>query len=236
MACAVLLLAQTVYVTVGFGSGLLALGCLALLQLDVTDVVVTLMFTSLPAELAVVWRSWRQLDWAAVFRVCVGVAIGTAIGTVLLATQPPEYLVQLLGTLLLLCGFAFLLIARTSVALVWPSWTQLPIGLSSGMLSGLLGAGGPPLVIYYRLAGASKDTFRGSLMAIFLAATLVRVAASGASGLVTVTRVTSAGCLLPAAALGIVLGKALHSKLSEAGFRAAISVGLAALGLGLLLR
>ena len=60
-----------------------------------------------------------------------------------------------------------------------------PVGLSSGLLTGLFGTGGPPLVLYYQLSGADKAAFRGNLMAIFLLMTLVRVPSYAGMGLIT---------------------------------------------------
>ena len=73
-------------------------------------------------------------------------------------------------------------------------------------------------------------------MAIFLATTLIRVAASAAEGLLTATRVTSAGVMMPAALLGMWLGKGLHARVSEPVFRKTVSIALAVLGTLLLLR
>ena len=50
VTCAILCIAQIVYVTFGFGSGLIAVGCLALLFPELKDVVVLLLFLNLPDQ------------------------------------------------------------------------------------------------------------------------------------------------------------------------------------------
>jgi hypothetical protein len=43
------------------------------------------------------------------------------------------------------------------------------------ILSGLFGTGGPPLILYFPLSGITKVAFRGSLMALFLLISEVRL-------------------------------------------------------------
>ena len=61
--CAVLVAAQVVYVTFGFGAGLIAVGSLALVFPDVKDAVVLLLLVNLPAELLVAWHARREVRW-----------------------------------------------------------------------------------------------------------------------------------------------------------------------------
>ena len=235
-ACAIILLAQAIYVMSGFGAGLIALGCLTLVSLDVRDVVVTVLLLNVPGAAFVVAFSWRQISWREVLRICIGVTLGTTLGTYLLATSSPELVTRVLAALMVLTGLCFIGMPPTTNKFRFPTWTQVPVGVGAGLLSGFLGGGGPPLIIYYRLSGVSKVVFRGNLMAIFLATTLIRVAASAAEGLLTATRVTSAGVMMPAALLGMWLGKGLHARVSEPVFRKTVSIALAVLGTLLLLR
>ena len=57
VTCAVLVVAQMVYVLFGFGSGLIAVGSLALVFPEIKDVVVLLLLVNLPAELS--WSGAR---------------------------------------------------------------------------------------------------------------------------------------------------------------------------------
>ena len=54
-----MLLAEAVYVLFGFGAGLIAVGSLAMVMRQVTDVVVLLLLTNLPPELYVVGTERR---------------------------------------------------------------------------------------------------------------------------------------------------------------------------------
>ena len=69
--CAVLLVAETVYVLFGFGAGMIAVGCLALFMPELRDVVVLILLVNLPAEVFVVARDRRQVQWRVLRRVLV---------------------------------------------------------------------------------------------------------------------------------------------------------------------
>ncbi|MBI4705438.1 MAG: sulfite exporter TauE/SafE family protein, partial [Deltaproteobacteria bacterium] len=209
LACLVLAVAEAVYVTFGFGAGLIAVGALAAFMPRIEDVVVLLLLVSLPAETLVVATSWRQIRWRGVLLVCVGMAVGVPLGTRLLQTSEPTILLTLLGGLLVAAGAAFLLVPGAR-PVRWPRWVAPLAGLGAGVLDGLFGTSGPPLILYYQLGATPKAAFRGSLMAIFLSETLVRVPVYALSGLITVPRLLSALAVLPAVALGAWLGQRIQ--------------------------
>jgi uncharacterized membrane protein YfcA len=59
IVCLILAVAEMVYVLLGFGAGLIAVGTMALLLPELKDAVVLLLLVNLPAELWVVRSSWR---------------------------------------------------------------------------------------------------------------------------------------------------------------------------------
>jgi uncharacterized membrane protein YfcA len=232
-ACLVLAAAETVYVLLGFGAGLIAVGLLALLMPDLQDVVVLLLLVNLPAELWVVARSRRDIAWRSVVVIFAAVAVGIPLGTWLLRWGRPQVLLTVLGVFLVVVGAAFTALPAPQRRR-WPPWVAPPVGLLSGLLTGLFGTGGPPLVLYYQLGGADKAAFRGHLMAIFLLMTLVRVPSYAAFGLITAPRLISAACVMPAVLAGAALGNRIHLELDEASFRRLVSLALLVIGLLLL--
>ena len=70
---AVLVIAQIVYVMFGFGSGLIAVGGLALLFPEIKDVVVLLLLVNLPAELWVSWQARREVRWRPILALGMGI-------------------------------------------------------------------------------------------------------------------------------------------------------------------
>jgi uncharacterized membrane protein YfcA len=160
----------------------------------------------------------------------VGIALGIPVGGWLLGRVDPRLLLAVLGGVLLAVGLAFLL-APSRRVVRWPRWVVGPVGLLSGVLTGLFGTGGPPLVLYYQLGGADKAAFRGNLMAIFLLMTLFRVPTYAGLGLITEQRLVSSALVLPAVVAGAWLGNRLHLRVRESTFRRLVAGALVALGL-----
>jgi len=235
VACVVLACAQVVYVLLGFGSGLIAVGLLALLMPEVRDVVVMLLLVNLPAEIYVVVSSWKRIEWRGVTLIFVGIAAGIPFGAWLLQAGEPTFLLGLLGAVLVIAGLVFLVAPRPRARSL-PRWLSPPTGLLSGTLTGLFGTGGPPLVFYYQLCGVDKDVFRGNLMAIFLLMAFVRVPSYIVFDLFSWPRVISAGAVLPAVLLGAWIGNNIHLRLGEDTFRRIVSVALLVIGIVLLAR
>jgi len=234
LTCLVLTVAETVYVTLGFGAGLIAVGGLALLLPELRDVVVLLLLVNLPAELWVVWTSRRDIVWRGVLVLFAGIAVGIPVGAWLLRWGKPEFLMTVLGFFLVAVGVVFLVVPAAR-SRTWPGWVAPPVGVLSGLLTGLFGTGGPPLVLYYQLGGAGKAAFRGHLMAIFLLMTTVRVPSYAAFGLITSTRLWSALLVLPAVLAGALIGNRIHLQLGEETFRRLVSGALVVIGLLLLI-
>jgi uncharacterized membrane protein YfcA len=233
LVCLTLAAAEAVYVLLGFGAGLIAVGFLALLMPGLRDAVVLLLLVNLPAELYVVRTSWRRISWRGVMLLFLGVGLGIPFGSWLLRWGDPGFLLTILGGFLVLVGVVFLFTPRT-LSNGWPGWVLPPTGILSGILTGLFGTGGPPLILYYQLGGADKSAFRANLMAIFLLMTLVRVPSYAAFGLITAPHLWSALAVMPAVILGALIGNRIHLGLSETTFRRLVSVALLLIGLLLL--
>lgn len=235
ITCAVFALAEAVYVLFGFGVGMIAVGALAMVLPRLQDVVVLLLVGNLPVEVWVAWRGRHEIDWRGVALICLSVAVGVPAGSVLLRLGDPSFVLATLGLLLIGIGAAFLLLPQHA-AVDWPRWVAPLAGLLAGGLSGLFGTGGPPLILYFRLAGLDKASFRGNLMAVFLLMTLVRIPSYAVIGLLTWPRAGAALMVLPAVLLGALAGDRVHLRLSEATFRRMVAIALAAIGLLLLTR
>jgi uncharacterized membrane protein YfcA len=235
IACLILACAEAIYVLLGFGAGLVAVGLMAMIMPELRDVVVLLLLVNLPAEIYVVTASWRHISWRGVLLVMFGVATGIPLGAWLLSAGDLGLLLPLLGAVMAIVGGLFLLTPDRPARAV-PAWTAPPVGLVSGVLTGLFGTGGPPLIFYYQLRGSDKAAFRGSLMAIFLLMTAFRLPSYAAFGLITAPRIWSSLALIPAAMLGAFLGDRIQLRIDEATFRRLVSVGLVIIGIMLLVR
>jgi uncharacterized membrane protein YfcA len=233
--CLVLALAQIVYVLFGFGSGLISVGLLALVVPDLKDLVAVLLLINLPAELGVAWGARREVRWRPILGLGAGIAVGIPIGAWLLKRGDPQLVLQILGWFLVAVGMVFFRLPGGGRRHP-PAWAAPPTGLVSGVLTGLFGTGGPPLIVWYHLSAAGKAAFRGNLMTIFLLKTIVRVPVYVVAGLVSPVHLWSSLAVLPAVLAGAWIGHRLHVRISEEAFRRLVAVMLTLLGAIQLLR
>jgi uncharacterized protein len=103
----------------------------------------------------------------------------------------------------------------------------------AGVSGGLIGLGGPPLIIYLG-SRVGKVEFRALLVPILLAAAVTRVATYGLTGQVDAQVLLLAAVSLPALPLGLTLGDRLFRRWSETAFQKAIAVLIVAAGARLL--
>lgn len=233
IACAALFVAELVYVLLGFGSGLIAVGVLALVLPEIRDVVVIVLLVNLPAEIFVVWTSRKEIRKRGTLLLAIGIAIGIPVGGWILTFGQPTFLLSLLGLVLVVVGAVFLLIPEGG-RMKMPSFIGPATGLTSGLLTGLFGTGGPPLVLFFRIQGLTKAAFRGNLMVLFLMMAVVRLPSYWGLGLITPARLIAGAVVMPAVLAGGVVGHFIHIDLSEQAFRRIVSGALVALGLLLL--
>jgi uncharacterized membrane protein YfcA len=198
-------------------------------------VVVILMLVNLPVEIFVIIGSYRAITWRGVLLICLGIALGVPLGSLVLQRGNPLFILTLLGGFLLVVGAVFLLLPEGR-KVKWPSWSAPVAGTISGLLAGMFGTGGPPLILFYRLAGLNKATFRGNLMAIFLVMTLVRLPSYAALGLITAERLWSTALVFPAVLIGAAVGNRIHLTISELTFQRLVAVALLLIGLLLLIK
>ena len=235
IACVALFVAELVYVLLGFGAGLIAVGTLALVLPEIRDVVVIVLLVNLPAEIFVVWTSRREIRKPGVLFLAVGVVVGIPVGAWTLNFGEPTFLLGLLGLVLVAIGGVFLA-APNGTGVRMPSVVGPIAGLISGLLTGLFGTGGPPLVLFFRIQGLTKAAFRGNLMVLFLMMGVIRLPSYIAFGLITPVRLVAGAAVLPAVLAGGVVGHLIHLDLSEKTFRRIVSAALVVLGLLLLVR
>jgi len=233
--CLVLVAAEIVYVSFGFGAGLIAVGLSAAIHPEIKDIAVILLMINLPIEILVVRNARPKIQWSRILLICLGVLIGVPAGTWILTISKPTIVLTVLGGILVLVGLAFLCLPHQA-KVNWKGWSAPPTGILSGLLGGLFGIGCPPVIIYYQLSGVDKTVFRGSLMAIFLFIALIRVPSYAIGGLITEQRLWSSLAVAPAAILGALAGSRIHIQLSEEKFRRIVSAVLVLIGAVLLFR
>ena len=166
----VLSLGTFVQAASGFAAGLLIVSVLVWLGYGIPEAQVALLVATLPQNLWGVWSfrdaiEPRILAWPAVGRLTfLPVGIGVLKH---LERLPLETLKQVVGAVMLLVTLSIVLlrpVPRKRLHPLW-SWMAFPI---SGFLQGLVGMGGPAMVLWVQAHDWDTRRSRGFLFAMYL--------------------------------------------------------------------
>ena len=113
---------------------------------------------------------------------------------------------------------------------------MLACGFIAGILGGAYGMNGPPLVIYGSLRKWTAQHFRATLQAYFLPASVLGMVGYLSAGMWTPAVTRDYLLCLPVMLPAVFLGRAINHRLSAAAFSRYIYLGLAGIGLALLMQ
>lgn len=176
------------------------------------------------------------------FWVLLGVAIvgGSVVGGVFLRLIPPDPFRVVLGIAVLLLGFWFVLVRGlerhgTLENRLPKRCSPADLGMTAfaGILGGLVGIDGPPIVWHFGRR-FKKGILRGILIRVFLVAALARVVTYSATGLVNYDVLIYTAAALPGLAAGVLLGNRIFLRISEATFSRITGAVLLIIGIRLL--
>jgi uncharacterized membrane protein YfcA len=219
-AIAITVLAASCQSLTGFGFALVMVPLLSLIW-DVKSAVVmsttlgTIMLVPLLLEVR------RHVSVGIAGRLLLGSLVGIPLGVVVLDRIDPEALKVLVGAVVIIAS----LLLYFAPQVRWPDAggsTAVVVGAISGMLRGSTSMGGPPSVIYLLGVERHMETFRGTLLAFFLPASVITVVVLAAAGKVTPEILRTSAIGLPALVAGLFLGGWVRSWMPESVFRAVV--------------
>ncbi len=225
VACAVTILAATVQGAIGFGLAVVSVPILALLHPALAPVPQILV--SAPVVLTMAWRERHAIDRGGIGWVVAGRIPGALIGLVLISLLDAEALSIAMGVIVL----AAVLIVWRGFTIPRTPATAFVAGMASGTGAMVAAIGGPPLALLYH--SHDGPTMRSSLATLFAIGVAITITARATTGHITADEVMVALILLPAAAVGLVIGTRIAPRIEGAVLRSAVLVlsALAALGL-----
>ena len=221
----------------GFGGALIMVPLLALVwDIRAVIVIVGLLQTATGAQL--VRTSRKLVDRARLKRLLAGSLVGLAIGTLLLAVLPVNWIARILGVFTILVGGRIVIQLRGEPpAAVEPHpATTAGVSLLAGTLHGLIGTSGPVIVPYLHRIMPSPGALRATLLAYFFALDVLRLVGYAPLGLITSEIVWRGALLLPIGVLGSLLGSRLHLRVRPQLFQVAVGTLLCVTGALLILR
>ena len=216
---------------VGFGDAMLAMPLLVLLLgLEVAAPLVGLVAVFIAVILLSL--TWREVEFRSILPLLAAAVVGAPLGVVLLTNLEGEWLIDILGVMLL-CFGTYKLTGPRLPAMRHPA-VALPLGLLSGMFGGAYNVSGPFAVLYGGLRGWSPSVFRASLQGFFIATSLAIALSHAAAGLWTVEVWRLFLSSLPLVLAANFLGNYLARRVPSALLEKLISGAIAVIGLSLI--
>jgi len=219
----------------GFGEALVAVPLLAFF-LPLTVAAPLGVLVSITVAIIVVVQDWEKIHLRSAAWLVAATLPGIPLGLLLLTSSHQALVKGVLAVIIM--GFAaYVLIGRMPPELHHDSRPWLFVcGLCAGILGGAFGMNGPPLVVYGSMRRWSAQQFRATLQAYFLPASVIGMAGYLVTGL-WVHAVTRYYVLsLPLAIPAIWLGRWVNHRLAGDMFLKYVYVGLAAIGVLLLIQ
>jgi len=215
----------------GFGAAMIYVPVASLLSGPQTAIVSVLLIDGL-ATLPLTWQARRLWRWREVLPLAIGAMLFVPVGAQLLVHADPET-VRWAASLLILGLIG-------AVAAGWRYERPLPVpvtaavGGASGLMGGLTGLAGPPVVLFCLGGKTPIMVLRANLFVFFTLIGLATAASYVATGLYTAPRLALGLLLLPLFGAGLVGGAKLARRIPERVFRAvALSLCALAAALGL---
>ena len=130
---------------------------------------------------------WNKIDWKFVFKLLLGMAIGSPIGLFLLKYLSPE--TTHLYVCLIIIFFSILLMKGYVNKKIDNNQSKIFTGIISGTLNGLTTLGGMPVALFLLVTSIQPTVIRGSLAALFFLTDIYAFILSYFGGIVDMTTI-----------------------------------------------
>jgi len=160
---------------------------------------------------------WNKIDWNFVFKLLIGITIGSPIGLYLLKYLPSD--VTHISVCVLVIFFSFLLIKGYENKKIDNSYTKMFTGIISGTLNGLTTLGGMPIALFLLVTSIQPAVIRGSLAALFFLTDIYAFVLSSMVGIVDITTIYRTLPLIIILPIGVYIGDKFFVKSKEKTYR-----------------
>ena len=160
---------------------------------------------------------WNKIDWNFVFKLLIGITIGSPIGLYLLKYLSPQ--TTHLYVCVIIIFFSLLLMKGYSNQKINNNGSKIFTGIISGTLNGLTTLGGMPVALFLLVTSIQPAVIRGSLAALFFLTDVYAFVLSFFGGIVdmiTIYRTLPLIIILP---IGVYIGDKFFVKSKEETYR-----------------
>ena len=160
---------------------------------------------------------WSKIDWNFVFKLLIGIIIGSPIGLYLLKYLSSD--VTHISVCVLVILFSFLLMNGYKNKKIDNSYAKMFTGIISGTLNGLTTLGGMPVALFLLATSIQPAVIRGSLAALFFLTDIYAFVLSSVAGIVDITTIYRTLPLIIILPIGVYIGDKFFVKSKEETYR-----------------
>lgn len=224
---ATLLLAGIIQGLTGFG---FALVCVPVLTLFISPKTVAPMIViyGVMTNVIILYHARRFAEPRRIWPLALAGMIGVPFGAKLLLVMSPDALRLMIGVTVILAAVLMAFGIRFHVKKERLAFA--PVGFASGILSGSIAIGGPPVILFFTNQGIPREVFRANVTIFFAGISVAAVISFAAAGLFTTQAVGYAAWFLPGLLIGVLVGNRYTDRLAEGLFRAIALIVVAVSG------
>ena len=193
--------------TIGFGFGIFIMTALPFLMPSYAEAVTLSGLLSLTSAAAVMFKYLKYVTWKRILPVIASFIIFSTIAISLLDRIEGRAMRMILGVMLIIISLYFSFFKEKIQKLIRPTagW-QLGTGTASGIMGGLFGMHGPPVVLYLVASEPDKDHYMGMIQTYAVITNIIMLATRACNGYVTPTVGTTYIYALAGLLIGVLAG------------------------------
>lgn len=222
--------------TIGFGFGIFIMTALPFLMPSYGEAVTLSGLLSLTSAAVVMFRYLKYVTWKRFLPIVASFVIFSTLAISLLDKIEGQAMRIILGIVLIVISLYFSFFKEKLQKIIRPtSGWQLGAGAASGVMGGLFGMHGPPVVLYLVASEPDKDHYMGMIQTYAFVTNVTMLAVRAWNGYVTHTVGTTYLYGLAGLAIGVLAGNWAYSRIPNRIFTYVVYAYIAVSGIIILL-
>lgn len=218
--------------TIGFGFGIFIMTALPFLMPSYGEAVTLSGLLSLTSAAVVMFRYLKYVTWKRFLPIVASFVIFSTLAISLLDKIEGQAMRIILGIVLIVISLYFSFFKEKLQKIIRPtSGWQLGAGAASGVMGGLFGMHGPPVVLYLVASEPDKDHYMGMIQTYAFVTNVTMLAVRAWNGYVTHTVGTTYLYGLAGLAIGVLAGNWAYSRIPNRIFTYVVYAYIAVSGL-----
>lgn len=200
--------------TIGFGFGIFIMTALPFLMPSYGEAVTLSGLLSLTSATVVMIKYVKFVNWRRLLPIVAAFVVFSSAAIILLDKIEGRSMRMILGVMLLIISLYFSFFKAKLQKIIRPTaeW-QLGVGTASGVMGGLFGMHGPPVVLYLVASESDKDHYMGMIQTYAVITNIVMVIVRAWNGYVTPAVGSTFLYALSGLAVGVLAGNWAYKRI-----------------------